>query len=51
MIDLGESEKVTAVLMLFYVFLKCLDLPGVIIFRDNFYIFNYPNISRNASFV
>ena len=31
MIDLGESENVTAVF-------KCMELPGVIIFRNNFYI-------------
>ena len=35
MIDLGESKKVTAVLKLF--FFKCLELPRVIIFINNFY--------------
>ena len=43
MIDLGESEKVTAVLKLFFFFFKCLELPGVIIFRNNFYIFTILN--------
>ena len=36
MINIGESKKVTAVLNIYIYFFKCLELPGVIIFRNNF---------------
>ena len=36
MINIGESKKVTAVLKIYIFFFKCLELPGVIIFRNNF---------------
>ena len=43
MIDLGESKKVTSVLKKIYFFFICLELPGVIIFRNNFCIFTILN--------
>ena len=43
MIDLGGSKKVTAVSKLSYFFFECLELSGVIIFRNNFYIFTILN--------